>query len=106
LRRSYRLGFLEGARELSEYQASCRGHGDFDRCRFNRYNSGTRYARKGWAGRYWLRVLCYTQAAHVGATGEHCVSVASRAAVTRAVARDRENARAVALRPARRGRRL
>src|SRR5438132_7847740 len=28
LRRSYRLGFLEGARELSEYAAVCRGHGD------------------------------------------------------------------------------
>src|SRR5215467_4779569 len=39
LRRSYRLGFMEGARELSEYAAACRGRADFDRCRFNRYNS-------------------------------------------------------------------
>jgi hypothetical protein len=106
LRRSYRLGFMEGARELSEYQASCRGHADFDRCRFNRYNSGTRYAQKGWAGHYWLRVLCYTQSAHAGVTGEHCVSVASRPAIARVVAKGRESSRAVALRSPRRGRRL
>jgi hypothetical protein len=106
LRRSFRLGFMEGARELSEYAAACRGHTDFDRCRFNRYNSGIRYATKGWAGHYWLRVLCYTQAAHVDADGQHCLDVTSRAAVARAVARDRDSARAVALRPVRRGRRL
>jgi hypothetical protein len=73
LRRDYRLGFLEGARELSEYAAACQGHEDFDRCRFNRYNSGVRYARSGWAGHYWQRVLCYAASAHAGAGSERCV---------------------------------
>ena len=103
LRRSYRLGFMEGARELSEYAAACRGHADFDRCRFNRYNSGIRYAKKGWAGHYWLRVLCFTESAKARTNGERCLEVTSRPAIARAIAHDRESAHSVALRAGRRG---
>lgn len=63
LQRSHWLAFAEAARELSAYANSCAGKEDFDRCRFNRYNSGTRYARRGWPGRYYLRVGCYAEAA-------------------------------------------
>ncbi|MGZ3442509.1 MAG: hypothetical protein ACXVDD_23470, partial [Polyangia bacterium] len=59
LRRSVDVAFMEGARELAGYGASCRKHADFDRCRLNRYNSGVRYARRGFHGHYWLRVLCF-----------------------------------------------
>jgi hypothetical protein len=90
LRRSYRLGFMEGARELSAYAAACRGHADFDRCRFNRYNSGVRYATRGWAGHYWLRVLCFTQSARVRTQGERCLEVTSRKGIARVLAHDAE----------------
>ena len=56
LRRSYGLAFQEAAREMKEYGAACRGHADYDRCRLNHYNSGVRYARRGFHGAYWLRV--------------------------------------------------
>jgi hypothetical protein len=76
LNHDYKIGFAEGAREMAQYQASCKGRSDYDRCRFNRYNSGYRYATHGWAGRYWLRVMCYTEAARRGQDGAGCVNVA------------------------------
>jgi hypothetical protein len=87
LRTSYWLGFMEGARELSEFRSMCRKRPDFDRCRFNRYNSGIHYARRGWAGHYWLRVLCYRRAAQQGVTGNYCGGVETRREVAQAVAR-------------------
>jgi hypothetical protein len=87
LRRNVDIAFREGARELAQYNASCRGHADFDRCRLNRYNSGFHYARSGFHGHYWLRVLCFTQAARAGAPGGGCLDVQSRAAIGRAILR-------------------
>jgi len=87
LRHSYWLAFQEAAREMKEYAHACRGHADFDRCRLNRCNSGYRYARRGFHGHYWLRVLCFTEAARVGAPGGGCVDVPSRAAIARAIER-------------------
>jgi hypothetical protein len=78
LRSSYAIGFREGARELRGYADSCRGRKDFDRCRFNRYNSGIRYAKHGHPGRYWLRVMCYAEAARVGGDGHGCARVHTR----------------------------
>jgi hypothetical protein len=85
LRRSVDVAFMEGARELAGYGASCRKHADFDRCRLNRYNSGVRYARRGFHGHYWLRVLCFTEAARAGAPAGGCLDVQSRAAIERAI---------------------
>ncbi len=87
LRNDFRIAFREGARELSAYQAMCRKHADFDRCRFNRYNSGIRYARRGFHGHYWLRVLCFTRAARAFESGGGCVDVRSRGAIARALRR-------------------
>ena len=87
LRRDVDIAFAEGARELAQYRASCRGHADFDRCRLNRYNSGFRYARSGFHGHYWLRVLCFAEAARVGAPGGGCDVVQSRAGIDRAILR-------------------
>src|SRR5438093_7016734 len=87
LRHDFRLGFLEGARELAGYRAMCRQHADFDRCRFNRYNSGIHYARSGFHGHYWLRVLCFTEAARAGQPGGGCSEVQSRRAIARAIRR-------------------
>jgi hypothetical protein len=81
LRTNVDVAFMEGARELAQYNASCRKHADFDRCRFNRYNSGVRYARYGFHGHYWLRVLCFTRAARVGGAGGGCSDVRSRGAI-------------------------
>lgn len=67
LKGSYWIAFEEAARELSEYARACRGARDFDRCRINRYNSGVRYARSGVHGGYYARVLCFAEAARVGA---------------------------------------
>jgi hypothetical protein len=87
LRNDYRLGFLEGARELAAYRTTCRKHADFDRCRLNRYNSGVHYARRGFHGHYWLRVLCFTRAARAGEPGGGCVEVHSRQAIAGAMRR-------------------
>src|SRR4051812_29961967 len=87
LRRNVDIAFMEGARELAAYNASCRNHADFDRCRLNRYNSGIRYARRGFHGHYWLRVLCFTEAARAGAPGGGCTTVQSLAAIDRAIQR-------------------
>jgi hypothetical protein len=81
LRRDVDIAFAEGARELAGYNASCRTHADFDRCRLNRYNSGIRYARRGFHGHYWLRVLCFAEAARAGAPGGGCATVQSRRGV-------------------------
>ncbi len=94
LRRNVEIAFAEGARELAQYGKSCRGHADFDRCRLNRYNSGFRYAHRGFHGHYWLRVLCFEQAAHAGAPGGGCVDVQSRAAIEHAMLRPLPGARA------------
>jgi hypothetical protein len=73
LRRSYWLAFHEAARELKEYGDACRGHADFARCQLNRYNSGVRYARRGFHGAYWLRVQCFADAARAGLrVGQRC----------------------------------
>jgi hypothetical protein len=85
LRRSVEIAFMEGARELAGYNASCRNHSDYDRCRLNRYNSGTRYAKRGFHGHYWLRVLCFTDAARAGFEGGGCLDVTSRGAFDRAI---------------------
>jgi hypothetical protein len=93
LRRDYRLAFREAARELSEYRDSCRGAADFDRCRLNRYNSGYRYARSGWHGRYWLRVLCFAEAARAGVMpGDSCRRVRSAGDIQALIARQRSDA--------------
>ena len=65
----------------------CRKRADCDRCRFNRYNSGIHYARHGFHGRYWLRVMCFTEAARAGEPGGGCLDVTSRRAIARAIRR-------------------
>lgn len=87
LRNDVEIAFMEGARELAAYRASCRTHADGDRCRLNRYNSGYRYARRGFHGHYWLRVLCFSEAARAGAPGGGCLDIASRADIARAIAK-------------------
>jgi hypothetical protein len=88
LRTNVKVAFMEGARELAGYSATCRTHADFDRCRFNRYNSGVRYARRGFHGHYWLRVLCFTDAARSGVAGGGCLDVQSRGAIDTAMRRN------------------
>jgi hypothetical protein len=85
LRRDFQIAFKEGARELAAYQATCRRHADFDRCRFNRYNSGIHYARHGFHGLYYLRVLCFTRAAQAAEPGGGCAEVESQRAMARAM---------------------
>jgi len=88
LRRSYWLAFQEAARELREYTRACQSHGDFDRCRLNRYNSGVHYARSGFHGAYWLRVQCFAEAARQGANvGQSCRRVRGRGDIGRAIHR-------------------
>ena len=62
------LAFEEAARELRENQARCLkvAKWDLTRCRLNSYNSGVHYAKKGHAGGYWLRVMCFAEAAREG----------------------------------------
>lgn len=91
--KNYRLGFLEGARELAAFGKSCFGRPDFDRCRFNRYNGGTRYLRHGFHGRYWLRVMCFAEAARAGEAGGGCPEVRSRRGIARAVTRPSRSVR-------------
>jgi hypothetical protein len=87
LRNRVDIAFMEGARELAGYGASCRKHADFDRCRFNRYNSGFRYARRGFHGHYWLRVLCFTRAARNGVEGGGCEDIQARGGLIAAARR-------------------
>jgi hypothetical protein len=88
LRRSYWLAFQEAARELREYSDACRGHDDFERCRLNRYNSGVRYARRGFHGAYWLRVQCFADAARAGVSvGQSCRHVLGRGDIRRTLHR-------------------
>jgi hypothetical protein len=88
LRRSYWLAFQEAAREMKEYGAACRGHADFDRCRLNHYNSGVRYAKRGFHGAYWLRVQCFAEAAREGITvGQSCRRVQGRGDIARTLHR-------------------
>jgi hypothetical protein len=100
LRGSYWLAFLEAAREMSEYRRSCRSAPDFDRCRINKYNSGAHYARTGPHGHYYLRVLCFADAArHQVDPGRACRQVTSRSQIGRIV--DRRPTPVAALEPAR-----
>lgn len=95
LRRDAWLAFAEGARELAENQARCarRAPDDLLRCRLNSYNSGVRYAKKGWAGAYFLRVLCFTEAARAGVKpAGDCRAVKSRAQLVRLLFRSRPSA--------------
>jgi hypothetical protein len=88
LRRDYRLAFQEAARELVEYRRACRHAIDYDRCRLNRYNSGVRYARTGEHGRYWLRVMCFADAARRRVDpGRTCRRVTSLREIARLVER-------------------
>ena len=88
LRHSYWLAFKEAAREMKEYTQACQGHADFDRCRFNHYNSGVRYAKHGFHGAYWLRVECFADAARHGITvGQSCRRVHSRRDIARTLHR-------------------
>ena len=88
LRRDYRIAFAEAARELSEYRKSCRYAPDYDRCRINKYNSGVRYAKTGDHGNYYLRVLCFADAARAGLdVGNDCRRVKARSHITRLIER-------------------
>lgn len=88
LRRSYWLAFQEAAREMKEYARACQGHGDFDRCRLNHYNSGVRYAKHGFHGAYWLRVACFADAARQAITvGQSCRRVQNRRDIARTLHR-------------------
>ncbi|MBI4511556.1 MAG: hypothetical protein HY698_18120 [Deltaproteobacteria bacterium] len=89
LRRDIWLAFAEGARELRENQQRCTKNArhDLTRCRINSYNSGVRYAKRGWAGRYWLRVTCFAEAARSGSPpGGDCRGVKSRRDIARLLA--------------------
>lgn len=70
LRRDTWIAFAEAARELAENQRRClkRARHDLKRCRINSYNSGVRYAKAGWRGRYFLRVSCFAAAARSATT--------------------------------------
>ncbi len=84
LLRSYWIAFQEAAREMKEYGAACRSHGDYDRCRLNHYNSGVHYAKRGVHGAYWLRVQCFADAARAGARVNNlCRKVTGRGDIAR-----------------------
>jgi hypothetical protein len=86
LRNDVWLAFEEAARELAENQARCakRAPGDLTRCRINSYNSGVKYARAGWQGGYWLRVICFAEAARRGvAPVGDCRQVQNRGDIAR-----------------------
>ncbi len=86
LRSSYWITFAEAAREMSEYNLACRSAPDYDRCRINRYNSGVHYARQGIHGRYYLRILCFAEAARAGVDpGRACRRVQVRRDIKRIV---------------------
>jgi hypothetical protein len=88
LRRDPWIAFEEAARELRENQKRClkRAKWDVKRCRINSYNSGVRYAKKGRAGTYWLRVTCFADAAreNVRPVGD-CRKVQSRRDIARLI---------------------
>jgi hypothetical protein len=89
LRKDPWLSFEEAARELRENRARClkRARWDLERCRVNSYNSGVRYAKRGRAGAYWLRVKCFTEAAREGVRPvADCRKVTSRGAIARLIA--------------------
>jgi hypothetical protein len=99
LRQDPWLSFEEAARRLRENQARCtkRAKWDVKRCRLNSYNSGIRYAKKGRAGGYWLRVSCFTEAAREGVTpvGD-CRGVQSRGDIARLLRASRSAEQALA----------
>jgi hypothetical protein len=100
LRHSYWLAFKEAAREMSEYRNACRNAIDYDRCRINRYNSGVRYARTGTRGRYWLRVLCFAEAARGGVVpGRACRRVHTHREIARIVGHSRPRVASLLLEP-------
>jgi hypothetical protein len=88
LRRDTWIAFAEAAREMKENVQICKriAPGDLPRCELNAYNSGPRYARSGWAGNYWLRVTCFTEAARAGVTPiSDCRRVESRGDIARLI---------------------
>ena len=91
LRHDYRIGFKEVARELSAYRKSCRYAPDYDRCRFNRYNSGIKYSKTGEHGAYYLRVMCFADAARAGVDpGDSCRKVKSRTQIAKLLERSKQ----------------
>jgi hypothetical protein len=95
---SYWLAFQEAARELREYARACHDHDDFDRCRINRYNSGVRYARRGFHGAYWLRVTCFAEAARAGVpVANLCRHVERSSDIDRVLRHAAPNSREVAI---------
>ena len=86
LRRDPWLSFEEAARRLRENQKAClkKAKWDITRCRLNSYNSGVKYAKRGHAGGYWLRVMCFAEAARQGVTpvGD-CRTVRSKGEIAR-----------------------
>lgn len=102
LRGDTRKAFEEAASKLSLFQKRClkRSPRDVTRCRINSYNSGVRYARSGWKGRYWLRVTCFAEAARAGVTPQgDCRKVKSRGDIARLLARSVERKLAAAQKP-------
>ena len=88
LRNDVWIAFEEGARELRENQKRCekRAKWDVTRCRINSYNSGVRYAKRGHAGAYWLRVTCFAEAARAGVRPvADCRQVKSRGDIARLI---------------------
>jgi hypothetical protein len=87
------LSFEEAARELRENQRRCEKSNKWDlkRCRINSYNSGVKYARKGRAGGYWLRVTCFAEAARAGVrpVGD-CRRVQSKGDIARILRRSQD----------------
>jgi hypothetical protein len=88
LRRDPWIAFEEAARRLRDNQKSClkKAKWDLTRCRINSYNSGVKYAKRGRAGSYWLRVTCFAEAARAGVTpvGD-CRKVRSKAQIARLI---------------------
>jgi hypothetical protein len=81
LKKDYWIAFEEAARELREFRTICkkRNPHDMERCMINSYNQGPRYFRSGWHGAYYLRTLCFTEAARAGVTPKrNCRSVKSK----------------------------
>lgn len=88
LRQDTWIAFEEAARELRENQARCkkRNPGDLTRCRINSYNQGVRYKKKGWKGAYYMRVLCFAEAARAGVPPKgNCRKAKSRRDIARLV---------------------
>lgn len=92
LRKDTWIAFEEAARELRENQARCkkRNPNDVTRCRINSYNQGIKYKKTGWKGAYWLRVMCFAEAARAGVKPvSNCRMVKNRNDIARLIARSK-----------------